>query len=86
MNLKRICSLFCALSALCSVYAQHLDGSWHGTLDVGGQKLELIFQFKEEKKKKICTMDVPQQKRGTVYGSFLLIFRSGKEQRGRHYL
>lgn len=47
MNLKRICSLFCALSALCSVYAQHLDGSWHGALDVGGQKLELIFQFKE---------------------------------------
>lgn len=61
MNLKRICSLFCALSALCSVYAQHLDGSWHGTLDVGGQKLELIFQFKEVNGERICTMDVPQQ-------------------------
>lgn len=61
MNLKRIYSLFCALSALCSVYAQHLDGSWHGALYVGGQKLELIFKFKEVNGERICTMDVPQQ-------------------------
>lgn len=61
MNLKRICSLFCVLSALCSAYAQKLNGSWHGALDVGGQKLELIFKFKELNGERICTMDVPQQ-------------------------
>lgn len=61
MNLKRICSLFCVLSALCSAYAQKLNGSWHGALDVGGQKFELIFKFKELNGERICTMDVPQQ-------------------------
>ena len=42
--------------------AQGIDGSWHGNLDFGGQKLGIVFHFgTDETGKPSGTMDVPQQ-------------------------
>lgn len=53
-------SLFLLLSAFS--YAQKIDGSWKGSLDVGTQKLEIIFYFsKGDSGDAVATMDVPEQ-------------------------
>lgn len=42
--------------------AQGIDGSWHGNLDFGGQKLGIVFHFgTDQNGKPSGTMDVPQQ-------------------------
>ena len=42
--------------------AQGIDGSWHGNLDFGGQKLGIVFHFDTDQNGKPSgTMDVPQQ-------------------------
>ena len=49
------------LLAVCSMRAQEITGSWKGSLDVMGNKLEIIFKFATEDGKPVAKMDVPAQ-------------------------
>lgn len=49
------------LFTVCSMRAQEITGSWKGTLDVMGNKLEIIFKFSTEDGKPVAKMDVPAQ-------------------------
>lgn len=58
---KTLYSLLCALTISISVCAQHLEGAWSGELNLGPQKLGIIFRFNNQNGNTVCTMDVPMQ-------------------------
>lgn len=54
--------LFCLITSISfSLYAQRLNGPWFGELNVGGNKLGIIFKFSNQNGVLSCTMDVPMQ-------------------------
>lgn len=54
-----ICGLFLLSSA---IYAQNISGSWKGILNVGENKLNLVFHFQHDANgNEICLMDSPDQ-------------------------
>lgn len=62
MKARRFILLVLLAVALLPSLAQNLCGTWHGALNVGGQKLGLIFHFdKDGSGKYLGKMDVPQQ-------------------------
>lgn len=62
MKARRFILLVLLAVALLPSLAQNLCGTWHGALNVGGQKLGLIFHFyKDGSGKYSGKMDVPQQ-------------------------
>lgn len=49
------------LLTVCSMRAQEITGNWKGSLDVMGNKLEIIFKLSTEDGKTVAKMDVPAQ-------------------------
>lgn len=53
--------LLLALAAFCSLAAADITGDWHGMLDVGGQKLRIVFHIRVAEAGLSATMDSPDQ-------------------------
>ncbi|MBP7206201.1 MAG: alpha/beta hydrolase, partial [Candidatus Cloacimonetes bacterium] len=53
--------LLLALVAFCSLAAADITGDWHGMLDVGGQKLRIVFHIRVAEAGLSATMDSPDQ-------------------------
>lgn len=62
MKIQRLVLQLVAWVMVATLYAQRIDGDWNGDLNVGGQKLGIIFHFTEDDKGQ-CSgkMDIPQQ-------------------------
>ncbi len=59
--MKKYLTLLLALAALTGLMAQDLTGDWHGMLDVGGQKLRIVFHISVAEAGLSATMDSPDQ-------------------------
>ncbi len=60
--MKKITIIAVLVFVYCCAYAQEINGSWKGILDVKTQKLNLVFHFQKEASGKIkCLMDSPDQ-------------------------
>ena len=60
--MKNILFIVIALMAACAIHAQDMTGSWQGDLDIGGQKLGIVFKFsKTAEGTDLAKMDVPAQ-------------------------
>ena len=59
--MKRFITLLLALVALAGLAAADITGDWHGMLDVGGQKLRIVFHIKATDEGLAATMDSPDQ-------------------------
>lgn len=60
--MKKILFVILSLMTSLAIHAQDLTGSWQGELDLGGQKLGIVFKFsKSAEGVNIVKMDVPEQ-------------------------
>lgn len=70
---KIVCILFCAFTTL-AIHAQHISGTWNGTLNIQGIKLSIIIHFTKDKDgKEYCTMDSPDQNASGIPADILYI-------------
>ena len=59
---KLLSTAIVVLGSIAALQAQNIEGSWHGALDLGIQKLEMAFHFvKDAEGKDVAHMDVPVQ-------------------------
>ncbi len=59
--MKLITSLFLALITITSIFAQDVIGTWQGTLNVQGTKLEIVFHIEKQLDGYTSLMDSPTQ-------------------------
>jgi hypothetical protein len=60
--MKKILFIILSLMTSLAIHAQDITGSWQGELDLGGQKLGIVFKFsKNAEGANIVKMDVPEQ-------------------------
>ena len=62
LTMKNIFVLFLMVLMTSQCFSQNIEGSWKGTLDLGLQKLALVFHFqKDNQGKYTCILDSPDQ-------------------------
>ncbi len=59
--MKKFITLLVMLAAVAGICAQEITGDWNGLLEVGGQKLRLVFHIMSTEEGLSATMDSPDQ-------------------------
>ena len=59
--MRRFVTVLLALAAVAGLAATDISGSWNGMLDVGGQKIRVVFHINATETGLTATMDSPDQ-------------------------